>query len=306
MLPFSEKASSLFNRPAIAVLCVAGLFFGALPSPGQSERAGGDRPKIGLERIDEAEGRARLEAFRAQRLEGDFVFRFELAHQPYRSSRTIRYRGIMWGAWNAQGPITRFRISPLADGSEGEAEPIEMIVQGGLEPTVWMRRGVETAFEELGPEALFDPVFEGIVFRPFDLQMPFVYWPEFRYEGPGRMGAYAAVQRFVMKPPEGSPAAAEGLSGVRLLIDDDYNALRRIEVLDTEGEVATEFSARGFKKVRGQYIVSEVGLKDERSRERTVFEVEAAALGQEHPRKWFDPSWKGVPEMPEPAAFEGV
>ncbi|MFP4069921.1 MAG: hypothetical protein ACLFVC_07050 [Opitutales bacterium] len=307
-MPAFKPISALFRpiRSALAWICGVGLFCLAAQAPAQSERAGGDRPRIGLERIDEAEGRKRMAAFRNQRLAGDFCFRFELAHKPYRSSRTIRYEGTMWGSWNEAGPVTRYELIPLREGAPSEAAPpVELIVHGGREPAVWSRRGDSDAFEQLEGAALFEPVFDGVVFRPFDLQMPFVYWEDYRYEGPGRIGSYAALQNFMMRPPEDSAAAQMGLGGVRLGIDDDYNALRRIEVLDTEAGVVSEFVAQGFRKIEDQWIVSRITIKDLRSRDATTFKVESAALDVDLDPGCFDPESGISPEV-RSSAFEDV
>lgn len=168
-----------------------------------------------------------------------------------------------------------------------------------------MRRSGSGEFVKVEGESLFQPVFEGVVFRPFDLQMPFIYWEDFRYEGPDRIGSYAALQNFMMIPPDDSAAAELGVSGVRIGIDDDYNALRRIELIDTEGDVRSEFVAQGFRQIGDQWIVSRVSIQDKESRDRTTFRVTAAALGLDYARGVFDPAVAVQPSV-DPAAFEDL
>lgn len=270
----------LLKRSAVCGLTVAGLFCAYIPSIAQ-ERAGGERASRFMDRIDAEEGAQRLAAFREQRLEGDFCFEFELAHKP-RKARTVRYQGMMWGSWNEQGPITRFRVSPArskTDAHTNSSGSVELIIQNGGTPQAWIRRSEQDVFTLIEGEALFEPILPGLLYSPFDLQMPFVYWEDFTYEGPTLVGATRVAQQFLMKPPVASASAARGISGVRVGLDDTYNALWRIEVMDKEGEVASRFAVESFQKVQEQYIVKRITLRDYASKDRTTFNVEAASVG---------------------------
>ena len=108
---------NFFKRSAICGLTVVGLFCAYSQAPAQL-RMGGERASRFMERIDTEEGAKRLAAFRRQRLEGDFCFKFELAHKP-RQGQTIPYAGIMWGSWNESGPITRLRVSLVRSKDSG-------------------------------------------------------------------------------------------------------------------------------------------------------------------------------------------
>ena len=76
---------------------------------------------------------------------------------------------------------------------------------------------------------------------------------------------------------------------MRVGLDDTYNALWRIEIIDTENEMLSRFSVESFKKVQEQYIVRRITLKDYSTSDRTSFDVEAAALGLTLNRDLFDP-----------------
>ncbi|MDQ8193586.1 hypothetical protein QEH59_04070 [Coraliomargarita sp. SDUM461004] len=265
--------------------------------PVNAQRAGGARDQQSvrvMDRIDAQEGAQRLEAFRQQRLEGDFCFDFELAHKP-RRARTVRYQGRMWGTWNEVGPITRFSVQP----AEGDAEAVvELIIQNGEHPQVWMRRSQQAAFELLQGVALFEPILPGLLYSPFDLQMPFVYWDDFIYEGPTLVGATRVAQQFLMQPPEASASAERGIVGVRVGLDDTYNALWRIEVIGADGEATSRFAVESFQKVQEQYIVKRITLTDYPSKDRTTFDVKAAAVGVALDRYLFAPeSTRSVDEL---------
>ena len=270
----------LFKRSAVCGLTVAGLFCAYLQATAQV-RMSGERASRFMNRIDVEEGAERLAAFRRQRLEGDFCFEFELAHKP-RRGRTIPYKGIMWGSWNESGPITRFRVSsarPKDGESVNSSQEVELIIQNGVIPRAWIRRNDGSDFELIEGEALFEPIMPGLLYSPFDLQMPFIYWEDFTYEGPTLVGVTRVAQQFLMQPPATSASAERGISGVRVGLDDIYNALWRIEVVNAKSEVASRFAVESFKKIQEQYIVKRITLTDYTSRDRTTFEVKAACVG---------------------------
>lgn len=286
MFSKSKLITSFLKRSAFVGLAAAGLFC-VYTSVSAQGRAGRENSSRFMERIDAEEGAKRLSAFRQQRLDGDFCFAFELAHKP-RRGRTVRYDGMMWGSWNEEGPITRFRVKPN-DSSDVNAEPVELIVQNGAKPRAWIRRSANDEFTRIEGEALFEPILPGLLYSPFDLQMPFVYWEEFIYEGPVLIGASRVAQQFLMQPPVGSASAERGVSGVRVGLDDTYDALWRIEVIGGSGEAISRFAVESFKKVSGQYIVKRITLKNYASKDRATFEVKAAEVGISLNRNFFNP-----------------
>ena len=295
----------LFKRSALCGLTVAGLFCAYSQAHAQL-RKGGERASRFMERIDTKEGAKRLAAFRRQRLEGDFCFEFELAHKP-RQGRTIPYAGIMWGSWNESGPITRLRVYPVRskdNESVNSSQEVELIIQNGVTPQAWIRRNDGSDFELIEGEALFEPIMPSLLYSPFDLQMPFVYWKDFTYEGPTLVGATRVAQQFLMQPPALSASAQWGISGVRVGLDDTYNALWRIEVMNAKGEVSSRFAVESFKKIQDQYIVKRITLTDYSSRDRTTFEVKAAAVGISLNQKLFCPVSALSVEMSVPSLMK--
>jgi hypothetical protein len=196
------------------------------------------------------------------------------------------------GSWNESGPITRFRVSsarPKDGESVNSSGGVELIIQNGVTPQAWIRRNDESDFTLIEGGALFEPIMPGLLYSPFDLQMPFVYWKDFTYEGPTLVGVSRVAQQFLMQSPATSASAQHGISGVRVGLDDTYNALWRIEVVNAESEVASRFAVESFKKVQEQYIAKRITLTDYTSRDRTTFEVKAAALNISLNRDLFCP-----------------
>ena len=133
--------------------------------------------------------------------------------------------------------------------------------------------------------------------------MPFIYWENYKYEGPSRVLSRIG-QCFLMHPPENSLADQNGITAVRLAIDDTYNALLQAEVLRELDQVSTRFTVCGLKKVQGYYIVKEIELKDMITKDRTTFKVNAACIGLDFDSAIFDPYDPAtVPEIPA-NAFE--
>lgn len=248
-----------------------------------------DRYKV----IDAEEGARRLEAFRLQRLEGDFCFRFELEHLPRRGS-TVHYYGTMWGSWNENGPISRIE---LKTGAERE-QSIQLILQNGKDAKAWLRNHEGSPFIALKGEALFAPIVSGVVYTPFDLQMPFIFWQNYSYEGPTRVRSRIA-QNFLMYPPE-KENALDQVHAVRVGIDDAYNTLLKIDIYEAEEQIRSSFLVESFKEVQGQWIVKRIVMKDNKSRNRTRFKVHGAAVGLNLPDEIFMPETSiPMPVLPD-------
>ena len=271
----------LIGRPVRRVFVIAGLFFAFGLSANFAQRPNDRVVQPGMERIDREEGIQRLMAFRRQRLEGDYVFEFQLEHKP-RRARTSRYDGIMWGTWNEAGALTRIRLFGGESATEESERPsTDWIVQNGPQPKAWIRPEGKTDFRSIKGAEIFAPLLEELSYSIFDLQMPFVYWPEFQYEGPELVGASRVAQKFLMLAPEGSASWEQGIRAVRIGLDDTYNALLRIEVLDEAGEERSRFQVESIKKVQEQYIVKKITLTEYPSKDRTTFHVTDASVGIE-------------------------
>ena len=288
-----NTALVFLKRSAATVLGVSGLFciFASSPVVAKQPPSADNRYEV----IDPEEGERRMNMFRRQRLDGDYCFRFELEHLP-RRGKTIRYYGTMWGSWNEQGPVTRIQVaSEPGVLVANDDKQIEMILQNGPSPYAWLRGSLTEDFVELSGDALLSPILPEIVYAPFDMQMPFLYWDDFRYEGPVRVKSRIA-QTFLMLPPDDVGWA----NSVRVGIDDAYNALLRIEVMSADSEPRSQFTVESFKKVQEQWIVKRITLKDNETGDRTRFKVRAASVGLILPEEIFLPEVNvSFPTIPE-------
>ena len=266
-------------RSALCIFVVAGFYCALCTTSGQ--RAGREIPSRFMDRIDPVEGARRLADFRKQRLEGDFCFEFELEHKP-RRKRTVCYNGIMWGSYNDIGPVTRVLISSPEDqrvDATGIPNEVDLIIQNGELPEAWIRHSSESEYKRVEGVAIFEPILPGILYSPFDLQMPFIYWKNFVYEGPALFGASRVVQKFLMIAPKNSASQIQGITSVRTCLDNTYNALLQIETINEDDSVASRFTVESFKKIQDQYIVKRITLTDYPTKDRTTFNVKKASVG---------------------------
>lgn len=229
--------------------------------------------------IDREEGAEVLRQFRSARLAGDFCFVFALEHRPREGDR-IERAGRLWGTWNEEGPLSRLWLAGL----EGE-QPLHLLFQNGMEP--WLLARDEATSAEALPvegEALLKPLREELIFSPFELLMPFVYWDDWVYEGSDRVKGRPAYH-FLFYPPVDFPNPE--LGAVRVTLDARFNALLRAQLLSPAGEPLKTLQINRLKRINEQWIVREIDLLDERSRDKTRFRVEAAAVGVALPGEIF-------------------
>lgn len=270
------------NRRFFYVLCATLL----LPLILEAQPRGRVPPNMRTpDQLDPAAGKAVLERFRSVGPVGDLIFRFELTHQPYRADEVV-YSGVLAGSWRSGHARTRVEIP-----AGPEESPTRLLLWNGPDPRFWMATsGPKGNLEprRLRGEELFEPVVANVTFSPFELQMPFVYWDDYVYEGTERVKGRPA-HFFLLYPPSDEPKYAH-IGAVRAIIDADFNVILQAEILDPEGRPLKTIKVQSFKKVDGQWIVKRIDLVDETTRDRTRFEVTAAAVGLTLDPRWFEPA----------------
>ncbi len=269
--------------------------------PLQGQRPGQPDPGRLLPDLTESEARKALGEFRRQRLQGDYAFRFVLDHRP-RRGESKRFSGGMWGTWDAFDPLIRVHLSNV-----GEApQPDRFLLRSGTDAHFWTARVDSTGdATEVTGSALHEPLVPGLTYTPFDLVMPFTHWSEATYLGRDRIANRLAYVFYLRPGAEQADTRAQGVDGVRLSIFADHNVLLRAETVDESGQALKSFKVRSFQEVNGQYIVKRIDLVDERARDKTRFEVSAAALGILLPDTVFEPdALKLRLNVPGPEYFE--
>lgn len=261
---------------------------------------GGRRPQP-AKSVSEAQGRKIIERFRSHRLQGDFFFQFELVQLPRRGAE-IPFEGLMWGTWTEQGPLTRVA---LWEPGAREGTLRQFLILSGQQPRAWQTLP-DGSVEELPQGKMIDPLVPQLLYTPFDLAMPFVYW-DATYIGPDRVRGRRA-QTFLMSAPDEVRQSRPQWDYVMIALDDEYDALLRAEVVNSDNLPLRSFRIRSFKEIGGQYIIRGIDLVDEEVRDKTRFEVQRAAVGLRLPASVFAPASLAGNHLPriEPIPTEAL
>ncbi len=239
----------------------------AAPRPANEAPA----PFLQLGEPDQAEGAKALEQLRRQGIAGDYYLEFQLRLMPRRGAERL-FSGAMWGAQNDAGLVSRVQLAA------GSPEARDLLIQNGSQPAVWESSPAHPAAVALDGAKLFQPLLPGIDITPFDLQMPFIHWADFRYDGLTRFAGRPA-HMFLLRPPAAFAAANPGLKGVRVQLDSQFNALVQVELLGDGDRVTKTTTVVDLKKVSGQWIVKTIDVRDETTKNKTRLSITGAALG---------------------------
>ncbi len=220
---------------------------------------------------DQAEGARILADFRRAGIAGDYWLSFELRVMPRRGAeRTIA--GTMLGMRGPTGPLSRLKA--------GEQS---WLIESGPQPEAW----TAGMTGEIAPAPAGQAV-AGTGLTIFDLQMPFLYWTDFTYEGQAKVRG-RPTHSFILRPPSGYVPPQPGLSGVRVLLDEQFQAMVQAEQLGAKGTVEKTIILLDLKKVGEQWLVKTIDVRDLRSRDKTRLTITAAALGLALPVETFTP-----------------
>lgn len=247
-------------------------------------------------RLEPAEAAAVLEEFRAFRMSGDACMKFTITHLLRKSDEEKHFAGTLFVTWENSAPVLRIEIRSLADSA---APAKKFLLRGGNAPELWKLddKNRPVRLDELSTR----PFFENLIFTPFDLQTPFVYWSDAEYERTKRFRG-RPVHFFKMTPPESFRAAHPEVSFVRIGFDRVYNALVSAEVFGADGKLQKTFSLSGVQKVQEQYTIRELELRDDATRDKDEFVVRAAAMNLKLPRAAFTPEGLAEPAPAVPAS----
>ena len=273
----------------LTIFWVAALLFG------QPRRSA--VPEAIEELTTETAGQA-IEQFRNTRFAGDFCLKFELIHYPRRAAE-FTYEGILWGATVEGAPCFR-----IVFWKRGEAEKKhQFLMKNGRSPRVW-EGGLGASVRELSQKEQGVALAPDLLYSPFDVMMPFVYWPNWRYEGPKRVQS-RSTDIFLFSPPQGWDGSASGLKGIRVALDRTFNALIYAQQIGLDDAVQRTFRIVDLKKVQEQWIVKRIDFFDTSTRDKDRFCVTAAAMNLNLPKDMFAPeSLESFPEIPSARQFE--
>jgi len=226
---------------------------------------------VGGGSADQAEGARILGQFQQAGIAGNYWLAFELRVMPRKGpERTAT--GQLLGGRNASGPVTRLTL-PGATGVEGEQR---WLIQSGRQPATWLWSGATGRTGALTAAETFEPI-AGTDLTPFDLQMPFLYWTDFVYEGVAKVRGRPA-HSFVLYPPAGLAGVRPGLTGVRVLLDSEFQAFMQAELLGAKGVTEKTITILDLKKVGEQWLPKSIDLRNNLTRDKTRLTFTSAAL----------------------------
>jgi hypothetical protein len=224
-------------------------------------------------RLSTGDAVAFLNAFRSTRIPGEYCLRFELKTRISDSGEEQVFLGSIQGGFNESGPVNRLN---LTSESISDATERNLLLQNGVDPMCWERVGDH--IETLTVSQLHAPLFPGMVFSVFELQMPFIYWDNFVYEGSDYLIGRPA-QIFVLNPPQSE--SSPSMSSVRVWIDEKFKALLKAEILTSEQTVWKVFKIISLKKIEGEYRVKTIELLDTISGDKTRFTLLGGRFDQQ-------------------------
>ncbi len=254
------------------------------------------------------EARAYLEKFRHAWFGSDVAVAFNLVHYPRRGDEVV-YPGAAWSAWGGEAPVTRVELLQPAADKSAKPELWQWVLQSGPTPHIWVLAPGTTAAVEVPPAQWRKPFLPGVIYTPFDLMAPFLYWADFKYNGTDRVLS-RGVDVYTMNPPADQKAA--GLLPVKVYIDRELDALVCMQELDAQGKVALQFDLDKVAKVQGRWMLKSCKLTDEVKNDYDMFVVQSAAVPSEAAPFKLDPAiftaaglTKPVPALPK-AAWTGL
>src|ERR1019366_8350061 len=107
---------------------------------------------------------------------------------------------------------------------------LSWLIQSGSQPASWLQNPNQPGPRLLTPAESLTPI-SGTDLTLFDLQMPFLYWDDFAYEGIAKVRSRPAYS-FLLYPPADLAAARPELGAVRVVLDTQFHALVQAEMLD--------------------------------------------------------------------------
>jgi hypothetical protein len=254
-----------------------------------------DLAQVGLP--DQAQGRAILSQFRESGPARPYYAEFELRQLPRRGPEQT-FRGRMWWGRDPRGNVMRIELNP------GEAGERRFLVQNGETAAVWFFDPKEMAAKprKIGP---LSPLVPGIETTPFDIQMPYLYWPDETLQSIARVpGLQRPAYVFIFRPPADFAAGPSNLAGVRAYLDTEYNAPVRTEIFGSDGRVLKTLSLVDLKKIQGQYMPKEIDVRNEATRDKTRFELTAAVMDVPLRPSVFEPAELSSPLEPPSAGID--
>jgi hypothetical protein len=242
--------------------------------------------------LDAATGRQVLAESREAGPARPYYLEFVLRQLPRRGPERDT-PGRLWMSRDEGGLICRAEINP------GTPNERRFLLQRGQDSSVWLYDPGTHAgpARQVTPS---EPLAPGLEITAFDLEMPFLYWPDARPVSVNRVLG-RPTDLFVFVPPAAAALQMPQLAAVRAYLDSEHHVPVQIESLDRGGRVWKTLSLVGLKEVSHEWLPQDIDIRNEATRDKTRFSVTAAAIGLDFSPALFSSAVLSDPVSP-PAA----
>jgi hypothetical protein len=233
----------------------------------------------------------RVTRLRNQRLTGDYCFKFELVHLPRRGEEFC-YIGYLYGTWTNSGPLYRLYFPDINQSSKdsqssqkpSQSNALQFLIQSGKTPSVWVAENGKV--RQLTTQDSINPLLSDGIITAFDLQMPFIFWTQTAYEGSGKIHGRPAYSLLALPDND---TQYPGIQSVRVVVDRDFNALMRVDILDKNNEALRSLKVEKLKKIQDEWIIRSLDIKSSNG-DRNRFQILQAAVNLSIPQEYFQSS----------------
>jgi len=219
----------------------------------------------------------RWQEFFNSRQAENYFFEFELIHLP-RKSESTSYKGFLLGKYFDGNYHTRLILS-----DEKSNEDFLMIYSEDGAHKVYKFDKESNTSKLLEKNEWTNPFIKELISSPFDVFMPYKSW-ESLYSGSGRIGQ--AVYFFTLKSP------SEDLPNVKIALSREFNHPVQSEFFKNN-IVEKTVSLSSVKKIGSYWIMKDVEIKDNLSKDKDKMKVVAVNLESFLNKKLFTPDSLG-------------
>lgn len=219
--------------------------------------------------------------------------KFEFIHKEPNASQAHKRSGIAGYLYGEMHEGSQRKRIILTD--ESNELIADYIFHQGHDSSVWKRNNSSDEFIAVESADFNKPLVGTILFSPADILMPYLEWDDFDYLGPSAMGIRGAAQVYSLFPRHGSDPEGEFIDSILVAIDSDYKGIRKIKYLKGS-RVVKELMISGLKKIKGEWVVSRMIIKDPKSKISTTFKViDRVDFDEQTGINLFDPKTKFIP-----------
>lgn len=249
----------------------------------------GPRPELAQVGKPDAREAARLiDQFRNSGLPGEYYLEFELRQMPRRGDTGAPFQGRWWGSRNEEGAVLRIELT----GPTGET--YRLLLQNGERARAWRLENGQPV--ELDVRGMMAPLVPGVEISAFDLQMPFLYWPDASVEKITRVLGRPAYA-FVFPAPEAFKQQFSGIGAARAYLDTQFNVPMQTEVVSPNGQVVKTLALLSLQTVNRQTLPKAADYRNEVTRDKTRLQITAVGLNLDLPATTFRPGSLAQPGM---------